>query len=71
MAKKTPGKLFSMKFEDGQTHCREWALNFALENALKIGVSGVIVGINIFCTMVLEAIVSFERRATLNDETLG
>lgn len=56
---------------DEKLYCKEWFINFGLQQGMVIGSSMVIVLINIITCMIFERIVSFEKRHTLNEETIG
>jgi hypothetical protein len=57
--------------DDETLYCKEWFINFGLQQGMVIGSSMVIVLINIITSMIFERIVAFEKRHTINEETIG
>lgn len=54
---------------DTHLYCKEWALNFAIQQSMVVGTSLVVVIINILTCTIFERIVFIEKRHTINDET--
>ena len=68
--KATFAKILDLNFkdidpEDDKLYCREWFLNYSLQQGMVIGSSMVIVLINIITGMIFEKIVAFEKRSTV------
>lgn len=59
------------KKPDTNLYCKEWALNFAIQQSMVVGTSLVVVIINILTCTIFERIVFIEKRHTINDETQG
>lgn len=76
---KTNIKILKLKFDefllenepDQNLYCKEWFVNFAIQNGLVTGTSFVVVFINIATCIIFENLVFIEKRHTINDETLG
>ena len=69
-------EILTIKFNDVEPsddteYCKQWFINYGLQQGMVIGSSMTIVLINIITGMVFEKIVVFEKRHTLNEETIG
>jgi hypothetical protein len=51
--------------------CKDWSINFALQNGMVIGSSMIVVAINVITCTIFEMIVVIEKKHTVNDETIG
>ena len=56
---------------DTHRYCKDWAVNFAIQQSMVVGTSLVVVVINILTCTIFERIVFIEKRHTINDETQG
>ena len=56
---------------DTEKYCVDWFENFVLQKGMVVGTSVVIAIINVITCTIFERTVSFERKHTINDETMA
>ena len=56
---------------DKMEYCVDWFENFVLQKGMVVGTSVVIAIINVIACTIFERTVSFERKHTINDETMA
>lgn len=56
---------------DTEKYCLDWFENFVLQKGMVVGTSVVIAIINVITCTIFERTVSFERKHTINDETMA
>lgn len=56
---------------DTEKYCLDWFKNFVMQKGMVVGTSIVIAVINVITCTIFEKTVSFERKHTINDETMA
>jgi len=69
--KKDSSATLKLEFANGEMYCREWAISYGLMTVLKFGAPMVITIINLTLCTIFHKLVNFEKRYTLNDQTMS